>query len=482
MNSSDPGTNFRSKVVLKVCLLFGIHKARTTLYQPRSDGFIKRSLRTLGRCLKAVCRETRQEWEELMPLILMSYRATPQASTGVTPNMMMLGRQTRLPSQAMYGTPLGPDEPEQTVSKYVATLQDGLRAAYCHDRAGLQLAASHQRYDYDGKVQRREYQAGELVWVHNVSGEVPGRTSPAFFALAQQQTKTPPATVASFVSWGNGSSLSGPGECRLLAGVTGLGLQLEGPGRGFSGLGDLSPADRGVYDVVLCTPGGSRRASSGSCAAVVWGSPPFGQAGGDPNIPAWCNGHRITRGWDLMDCHYPRVHVRSPRPHPLVSLLLHHGLLGVRGSHHHHCWCRLGLLPLRFLCQLVPVYPQGIPVQMSRHGKQLLSKELPDPSGVDFSSSASLVFFLLPSVMLAWCPANSILVAHQLDPDPPGDVGMSTAPLCISSVPRAWSGLDVSCRPSGPYSRTGDLLRRIGVVLSHNTSEIGGVAAAGFRL
>ena len=29
---------------------------------------------------------------ELVPLILMSYRATPQASTGVTPNMMMLGR------------------------------------------------------------------------------------------------------------------------------------------------------------------------------------------------------------------------------------------------------------------------------------------------------------------------------------------------------------------------------------------------------
>ena len=111
------------------------------------------------------------EWDELVPLILMSYRATPQASTGVTPNMMMLGRQTRLPVQAMYGAPLGPEEEASTVSEYVAALQGGLRAAYRHARAGLQRAALHQKHDYDGKVQRREYQAGELVWIHDITLE-----------------------------------------------------------------------------------------------------------------------------------------------------------------------------------------------------------------------------------------------------------------------------------------------------------------------
>ena len=129
---SDQGTNFGSKVVLEVCRLFGIHKTRTTPYHPRSDGFIERSFRTLGRCLKAACRETKQEWDELVPLILMSYRAMPQASTGVTPNMMMLGWQTRLPVQAMYGAPLGPEEEASIVSEYVAALQGGLRAAYRH--------------------------------------------------------------------------------------------------------------------------------------------------------------------------------------------------------------------------------------------------------------------------------------------------------------------------------------------------------------
>ena len=49
-------------------------------------------------------------------------------------------------------------------------LQGGLRTAYRHAREGLQREALHQKHDYDGNVQRREYQAGELVMDsrHNV--------------------------------------------------------------------------------------------------------------------------------------------------------------------------------------------------------------------------------------------------------------------------------------------------------------------------
>ena len=57
---SNQGTNFGSWIVAEVCRLFGIHKTHTTPYHPRSDGFIERSFRTLGCCLKATCRETRQ--------------------------------------------------------------------------------------------------------------------------------------------------------------------------------------------------------------------------------------------------------------------------------------------------------------------------------------------------------------------------------------------------------------------------------------
>ena len=55
--------------------------------------------------------------------------------------------------------------------EYVTALQGGLQAGYRHARVGLQRTALHQKHDYEGKVQRREYQAGELVWIHDITLE-----------------------------------------------------------------------------------------------------------------------------------------------------------------------------------------------------------------------------------------------------------------------------------------------------------------------
>ena len=82
---------------------------------------------------------------------------------------MMLRQQTRLTIQAINGAPLEPEPEGKTVCEYVAALQTGLRTAYQQARIGLQRAALHQRHDYDGKAQRQEYQAGELVWIHDVT-------------------------------------------------------------------------------------------------------------------------------------------------------------------------------------------------------------------------------------------------------------------------------------------------------------------------
>ena len=108
------------------CLMVGY---RNTLYHPPRDGFIQRSFRTLGCCLKAPCRETKKEWDEMVPLILMRY------GHGGTPNLMMLGWQIRIAIQAIYGTPLDLDQEEPARSEYKVPLQDGLRAAYRDARA-----------------------------------------------------------------------------------------------------------------------------------------------------------------------------------------------------------------------------------------------------------------------------------------------------------------------------------------------------------
>ena len=47
--------------------------------------------------------------------------------------------------------------------------EERLKAPFRHTRVGLQRAAMHQCHDYDGKAQRRDYQALDLVWIHNIT-------------------------------------------------------------------------------------------------------------------------------------------------------------------------------------------------------------------------------------------------------------------------------------------------------------------------
>ena len=54
----------------------------------------------------------------------------------------------------MYGTPLGLDEAEQTVSKYVAMVQEGLRAAYRHGVASDTTTMERSR---DGSTRQESW-------------------------------------------------------------------------------------------------------------------------------------------------------------------------------------------------------------------------------------------------------------------------------------------------------------------------------------
>ena len=41
-----------------------------------------------------------------MPYVMMAYRATEQETTGMSPNMLMLGRETTIPLDFMFEMPL----------------------------------------------------------------------------------------------------------------------------------------------------------------------------------------------------------------------------------------------------------------------------------------------------------------------------------------------------------------------------------------
>ena len=102
---TDQGTHFEANLLKKVLDRLGIEKTRTTPYHPASDGMVERFNRTLERMFRATLQRPQGEWDVATPFLTAAYRATPHASTGLTPNRVMLGREVSLPIDVAYGLP-----------------------------------------------------------------------------------------------------------------------------------------------------------------------------------------------------------------------------------------------------------------------------------------------------------------------------------------------------------------------------------------
>lgn len=104
---SDQGTNFESRVFAEICKLLDIEKTRFTPMRPQSDGQVERFNRTLVEMLRGKIREDQKDWD--LHVCMMAYRGAVHESTGVSPNLLMLGRELEVPLDAIIEAP--PDAP-----------------------------------------------------------------------------------------------------------------------------------------------------------------------------------------------------------------------------------------------------------------------------------------------------------------------------------------------------------------------------------
>ncbi|MGH0121890.1 UNVERIFIED_CONTAM: hypothetical protein FKN15_067186 [Acipenser sinensis] len=126
---SDQGSNFESDVFQRMCELLGIEKTRTTPFRPQSDGQVERFNATLQKILATTAERCHWDWDIMIPFALMAYRATKHSSTGITPNMMFLGREITEPIDLVAGRPPD-DESYLTQPEYVVKLRQQMEQAH----------------------------------------------------------------------------------------------------------------------------------------------------------------------------------------------------------------------------------------------------------------------------------------------------------------------------------------------------------------
>ena len=153
----------------ELCDILEIDKTRSTAFNPASDGQCERQTRTIA---DMICKtltvdeehnKMYDDWDLKLPFVMMAYRASVHDTTGETPNMANLGRQTSMPLDVI--TDRDPQVSYETPSHYVRALEDDIRRCHLRVREATARAALREKrhYDKDSKLER--FHKGDLVLV-----------------------------------------------------------------------------------------------------------------------------------------------------------------------------------------------------------------------------------------------------------------------------------------------------------------------------
>ena len=161
---SDQGRQFESNLFQEMCKLLGIHKTRTTPYHPQSDGMVERFNRTLAAMLSAYVSENHRDWDEQLPYVTMAYRSTEHETTGMSPNMLMFGREVSTPLDLVYELPnLSKPIPN---NQWVWELRDRIERSHALVRQYTQQAMHRQKRNRDSRTSFETFKIGDQVFVH----------------------------------------------------------------------------------------------------------------------------------------------------------------------------------------------------------------------------------------------------------------------------------------------------------------------------
>ena len=162
---SDQGRSFESSIFQEMCNLLGIEKTRSTPYRPQSNGMIERANQTIANMLTAFVNKNQNDWDELIPILMMAYRSSVQESTGVSPCEMVFGQNISLPIDLSLGR-VEPENEYRDRFDYVYKLSQKLDKVHEFARGNLNITNENMIREYNSKLHLNNYEPGNAVWLH----------------------------------------------------------------------------------------------------------------------------------------------------------------------------------------------------------------------------------------------------------------------------------------------------------------------------
>ncbi|XP_064462662.1 uncharacterized protein LOC135373374 [Ornithodoros turicata] len=127
---------------------------------------VERFNRTILQHLSLFVADNHRNWDDLIPLFLLSYRTAVREATQETPAMLLTGRELRLPSDLVFGRT--PDsEAASSTGTYLRTLRARLDIVHKFARDRMRQAFTRMKTRYDLRANGGGFSEGQLVWLYN---------------------------------------------------------------------------------------------------------------------------------------------------------------------------------------------------------------------------------------------------------------------------------------------------------------------------
>ena len=164
----DRAAVFEGSLWTELCKILHIHKLRTCVLTPSSNGQAERTQASLVNMLNCVCAANPFSWSRLIRLVSLAHNNMVNTSTKIEPSRLIFGRYLNLPPDLVAPTSSKNTEFENMDSphQYVLRLQEVLRELNERCTKNAKEASFRISRYYDTKVRYNEFIPGQLVYYH----------------------------------------------------------------------------------------------------------------------------------------------------------------------------------------------------------------------------------------------------------------------------------------------------------------------------
>ena len=162
---TDKGAAFTSHQWSKMMEKWRIKHVTTSAANPQANGQVERMNQTILKSLRRTLSIEKERWPDMLQLILMDYRVTPQDTTGYSPSILLFGRQMRLPIEGDFEV-REPEDWDKAIRKRIAQL-DLIEQNQIKASEKIKAKQQKMKAQYDkGIKHQKKFSIGELVLLY----------------------------------------------------------------------------------------------------------------------------------------------------------------------------------------------------------------------------------------------------------------------------------------------------------------------------